>query len=87
MNTRPMFLRWPARRPITDNQASELDCTISPLSFPPPGHQPVFQRPARKPVSLATSIAVAAVIGAVVMAVVAPIQTLTIVAAAVGGAR
>lgn len=31
MNTRPMFLRWPARRPILDNQAcSDLDATIPP---------------------------------------------------------
>lgn len=82
MNTRPMFLRWPARRPILDNQAcSDLDAA-SILA----NHRPIYQRPARRPMRLAASIAVAAVIGAVVMAALAPVQVLTVVAA-VGGAR
>ena len=83
MNARPMFLRWPARRPILDNQAcSDLD-EASILA----NHRPVYQRPAHKPMRLAGVIAITAVVSAIFVIAIAPIQTFTVVAMALGGSR
>ena len=83
MNTRPMFLRWPARRPILDNQAcSDLD-EASILA----NRKPVYQRSARKPMRLAGVIAITAIASAATVALVAPVQTFTVVAMALGGSR
>lgn len=83
MNTRPMFLRWPVRRPILDNQAcSDLD-TESILA----NHRPLYQRPARKSLRLAGVIAITAIASAAIVTAIAPIQTFTVVAMVLGGSR
>lgn len=83
MNTRPQFLRWPARRPILDNQAcSDLD-EASILR----NHRPIYQRPARKPMRLVGIAAAIAIVGAAFIAAFPPTQTVAAVAVALASLR
>lgn len=75
-------------RTVADNQACELD-NVLPLrpEFPPTGHQPVYQRPARRDRSgrhLVVAVVALALIAAGTLVLLAPIQTTNAVAHWVG---
>jgi hypothetical protein len=83
--------QWLPRRPILDNNASEMDCSVPPCAqnwTMPPKHEPVHQlpKPSRARGVVLATIA-AALIGAGTFVLLSPVTTGTAVAMLMVGPR